>query len=269
MNERQQNELRAITLYTRQCTIPLFEESENDAEILGTGTLFKVNSQHYLVTAAHVLEELIATNRLERIGIPLGGSSAAVSNLGKCNIETFKITDPFDAAIIRFEQPELIAALQEGWRFLSPKDLTPIRTDMPNCLVPGYPRVTTRKAGWELSPKFFCFVSSLLSQIPEDANEVREGLDIFLQHRERGEDLDGGTSEMPNLKGVSGASIWGVVPNSGDCVWSAESRLKVIGVQTSCRSGSYIRGKSWALVARVFKRFDKRAFEEIESILNA
>jgi hypothetical protein len=269
MNERQQNELRAITLYTRQCTIPLFEESENDAEILGTGTLFKVNSQHYLVTAAHVLEELIATNRLERIGIPLGGSSAAVSNLGKCNIETFKITDPFDAAIIRFEQPELIAALQEGWRFLSPKDLTPIRTDMPNCLVAGYPRVTTRKAGWELSPKFFCFVSSLLSQIPEDANEVREGLDIFLQHRERGEDLDGGTSEMPNLKGVSGASIWGVVPNSGDCVWSAESRLKVIGVQTSCRSGSYIRGKSWELVARVFKRFDKRAFEEIESILNA
>jgi hypothetical protein len=137
------------------------------------------------VTAAHVLEELIATNRLERIGIPLGGSSAAVSNLGKCNIETFKITDPFDAAIIRFEQPELIAALLEGWRFLSPKDLTPIRTDMPNCLVAGYPRVTTRKAGWELSPKFFCFVSSLLSQIPEDANEVREGLDIFLQHRER------------------------------------------------------------------------------------
>jgi hypothetical protein len=47
MSERQQNELRAITLYTRLCSIPLFEESENDAEILGTGTLFMVNSQHY------------------------------------------------------------------------------------------------------------------------------------------------------------------------------------------------------------------------------
>src|SRR6266849_6068661 len=118
MNERQQNDLRAITLYTRLCSIPLFEEPEDDAEILGTGTLFMVNSQHYLVTAAHVLEELIATNRLERIGIPLGGSSAGVSNLGKCNIETFKISDPFDAAIIRFEQPELIAALRVGWHFL-------------------------------------------------------------------------------------------------------------------------------------------------------
>jgi hypothetical protein len=60
--------------------------------------------------------------------------------------------------------------------------------------------VTARRAGWQLSAKFFCFVSSLLREVPEDANEVREGLDIFLMHRENGEDLAGGTSEMPNLK---------------------------------------------------------------------
>jgi hypothetical protein len=147
LNELKQNELQAITLYTRQCSIPLIEESENDAEILGTGTLFMVNSQHYLVTATHVLEELIATNRLERIGIPLRRSGAAVSNLGKCNIETFKIADPFDAAIVRFEQPELIEVLQIGWHFLSPKDLSPIRADMPNCLVAGYPRVNRAESG--------------------------------------------------------------------------------------------------------------------------
>jgi hypothetical protein len=169
---------------------------------------------------------------------------------------------PFDTAIIRFEQPELIAALQAGWRFLSPKDLSPIRADMPNCFVAGYPRVTTRKAGWEFSPKFFCFVSSLLSEVPEDANEVREGLDIFLQHRESGEDLDGGTSEVPNLKGVSGASIWGVVPNSGDCVWSAESRLRVIECKrvavrartSGARIGSLLRVFSSGLMSEPSKR---------------
>jgi hypothetical protein len=31
--------------------------------------------------------------------------------------------------------------------------------------------------------------------------------------------------------------------------------------------GSYIRGKSWELAAQVFKRFDQKAFEEIESAL--
>jgi hypothetical protein len=88
-----------------------------------------VNSQHHLVTAAHVLEEMIATNRLERINIQLGGLSAGVPNLGTCNMEPFKISDPFDAAIIRFEQPELIASLRPGLHFPSPTDLSPIRAN--------------------------------------------------------------------------------------------------------------------------------------------
>lgn len=268
MKDLQENELQAITLYTRQCSIPLIEESDNEAELLGTCTPFMVNSQHYLVTAAHILEELIANNQLERVGIRLGESRAAVSNLGRCYIETFRTSDPFDAAIIRLEQPELISALRQGWRFLSPGDLSPVRADMPNCFVAGYPRATNRKSGWEFSAKFFCFVTSLLDEVPEEANNVREGLDIFLTHKESGEELGRGTKPVPNLKGVSGASIWGMIPAARDCIWTAESRLRVIGIQTHCRSGSYIRGKQWELVAQVFRRFSERAFDEIEAVLN-
>jgi hypothetical protein len=101
--------------------------------------LFAVNSQHYLITAAHVLEERIASNQLEQIGIRLGETSSEVSNLGKSHIETFRPIGPFDTAIIRFDQPELIAALQSGWRLLIPRDLSPIRMDMSKCLVAGYP----------------------------------------------------------------------------------------------------------------------------------
>jgi hypothetical protein len=119
-------------------------------------------SQHYLVTAAHVLDERIASNQLEQIGIRLDETSGKVSNLGKCHIETFRPIGPFDAAIIRFEQPELIAALQSGRRFLTPRDLSPIRADMPNCLVAGYPVATSRKMGWDFSAKFFCYGSRLL-----------------------------------------------------------------------------------------------------------
>lgn len=95
---------------------------------------------------------------------------------------------------------------------------------------------------------------------------MREGLDIFLEHRGCGEDLDGTISKVPDLTGVSGASIWGVL-QSLDA--SNESRLKVIGVETDCRPGSYIRGKNWKLVSLMFRRFDERAFEEIEDMLNA
>jgi len=103
------------------------------------------------------------------------------------------------------EQPELIAALKSGWRFLIPRDLSPIRTDMANCLVAGYPVATSRKMSWELSAKFFCYGSRLLGEAPAEARNVRE--DIFLEHRERGEDLDGAISKVPALAGVSGALI--------------------------------------------------------------
>ena len=41
---------------------------------------------------------------------------------------------------------------------------------------------------------------------------MREGLDIFLEHQEREEDLDGAIGKASALAGgVSGASIWGVL----------------------------------------------------------
>lgn len=266
LTQKQRDELRAFTLYVRRCTVPLIRESESQAYILGTGTLFAVNSQHYLVTAAHVLEERIALNQLEQIGIRLGETSKEVSNLGKCHIETFQPIGPFDAAIIRFEQPELIAALQSGWRFLTPTDLSPIREATSKCFVAGYPVAWSQKMGWDFSSKFFCYGSRLLGEAPAEARDVREGLDIFLEHQESGEDLDGALGKAPNLAGVSGASIWGVLQGSDE---SAEARLRVIGVETDCRPGSYIRGKNWKLVSLKFRRFDERAFEEIEDVLNA
>ncbi len=266
LTESQREELIKFTLYVRRCTVPLIRESDSQAYIEGMGTLFVVNSQHYLVTAAHVLEDRIALNQLEQIGIRLGETSNKVSNLGKSRIETFRETGPFDAAIIRFEQQELIEALQSGWKFFTPGDLAPIRHGMSKCLVAGYPLASSRKTGWDLSAKFFCFGSRLLGEAPAEAKNVREGLDIFLEHQERGEDLDGAISRVPALQGVSGASIWGVLQSSDA---GAESRLRVIGVETECRPGSYIRGKNWKLVSLVLRRFDERAFEEIEDVLNA
>jgi hypothetical protein len=120
--------------------------------------------------------------------------------------------------------------------------------------------------GWEVCAQFFCYGSRLLGEAPAEARNMREGLDIFLEHRERGEDLDGAISKVPALAGVSCVSIWGILQGSDT---SAQSRLRVIGVETDCLPGSYIRAKNWKLVSLIFKRFDKRAFEEIEDVLNA
>jgi hypothetical protein len=86
-----------------------------------------------------VLEDRIALNQLEQIGIRLGETSNEVSNLGKVRIETSRQIGSFDAAIIRFEQPELIAALQRGWHFLTPNDLGDSNghVQMPRCRIPS------------------------------------------------------------------------------------------------------------------------------------
>jgi len=265
LTEIQRNELRAFTLYVRRCTVPLIRESDSQAYIEGMGTLFVVNSQHYLVTAAHVLEDRIALNQLEQIGIRLGETSNNVSNLGHARIESFRPIGPFDVAIIRFEQPELIEALRSGWRFLTPNDLSPIRSGMCKCLVAGYPLAMCQKNGWNLAALFLCYASRLLPNVPAEARDVRENLDIFVAHQARGEDLAGSISTAPAFSGVSGASIWAVLEGSSP----DQSLLKVIGVETDCRPGSYIRGKEWKLVSLLFRRFDEHAFQEIEDVLNA
>jgi hypothetical protein len=40
-------------------------------------------------------------------------------------------------------------------------------------------------------------------------------------------------------------------------------------VENDCHLGSYIRSKEWKLGFIMFKRFDERAFEEINAVLNA
>lgn len=150
--DREKEEINAINAYTRRSSIQVVEEGDENAAILGTATPFSINSRHYLVTAGHVLEDAISTKQLERIGIRLGETSNLVSNLGNSYIETFKKSDPFDAAVISLdEDPALSKALQQGWRFSSPKDLSSIRPHMRNCFVAGFSRETTRSSGWQLS----------------------------------------------------------------------------------------------------------------------
>lgn len=270
MKDRQTEELRAFSLFTRTCTLPLIEESETETTILGTGTLFTVNGKYYLITAAHVIEDLVAAKQLDRIGIPLGMVSA-VSNLGRHYISYVqwkdKNTNPFDVAIIRFDQPELVAALRRTWNFISPKNLGPLPERKQGLLVAGYPRQVSSQIGFELSAKFMTFATNELPSPPED-RDCRPGLDIFMRLDKAGTGLDGKDAEIPKLHGVSGGSVWVAHHDTeAETVWDPESHLKLVGIQTAYVRGSYIRAKSWQLVAVLFEGLDPEAATEIRAAL--
>jgi hypothetical protein len=272
VTQRQKEELRAFTSFARTCTLPLIEESETETAMLGTGTLFAVNGNHYLITAAHVIEGLVEAQQLDRIGIPLGRTNSAVSNLGRHFIAYVQWKDgdsgPFDAAIIRFDQPELVAALRKNWKFISPKNLGPIPERKQGFLVAGYPRQVSSRIDFALSGKFIAFATNVLPSPPEE-REYRPGLDIFLKHDETGTALDGTLTELPRLQGMSGGSVWVARHDEGtDAVWSAESHLRLVGIQSAYVLGSYIRAKSWQLVAKLFDGLDSQAAKEIRAALD-
>jgi hypothetical protein len=271
MTDRQKEELKAFTQYAWTCTLPLIEESETETAILGTGTLFAVNRCCYLITASHVIEGLVKDSRLERIGIPLGRVNAAVSNLGQHFISYVQRKEgnsgPFDAAIIRFDQPELIDALQKHWSFMSPENLAPTPQRRQGFLVAGYPREVSRRKGFDLSAKFMTFATNALAT-PPDGRDFRPGLDIFLKHEETGMGLGGEITALPKLHGVSGGSVWVAHrDDKHDRIWSAESHLKLVGIQSAVVQGSYIRAISWHLVAKLFEQIDLRAAHEISRAL--
>ena len=55
---------------------------------------------------------------------------------------------------------------------------------------------------------------------------------------------------MPNLHGISGASVWGFMPKEG-ALWSAERQVKVVAIETGYLRETYVRAQSWAAVALV------------------
>ena len=260
---REREELKSFTVMARRCTVPLIEQNDHTAEILGTGTLFAANSKHYLITAAHVVADHLHHHSTERIGVPLGVEHAPVARLGNVFVSHYENTDVFDVAIVRLDQPELVSALNRFWKFLTTDNIAGVPFGCGKAFVAGYPCATSRTGtNFKISSRFTSFATALVDQAPEDATAVQPGIDVFLGHKESGTGLDEKSIELPNLKGLSGASVWSMVGRN--IAGRTEDQARVIAVEVACREGSYIRAKSWVLVAKLFEALDLQAAAEIK-----
>jgi len=264
LSETEKQKLIAFTLMARRYTIPLLEEDELTSAILGTATLFTVNSKYYLITAAHVIADIVNAKRMDRIGLPLGLNAASVANLGNHFISYNREFEKFDVAIIRLDQTELVSRLKESWDFLSIKNVAAVDHTHTKAFIAGYPRAASRTSkDFKMSSQFMCFATTFLDHVPEEADDVQPGVDVFLNHEESGYALDGNLTELPKLQGVSGASVWSVLPDLEAGVWNSEDHVRVVAVEVACRAGLYVRAKSWLLVANLFEAIDRTAAREI------
>jgi hypothetical protein len=119
-------EMGAIWLFLYQRVLPLVDEwNINDRPIWGCGSLLKVGSRTFFITAAHVFDTLVPAD-FEHIGVPLGPYEARFTTLGPGAIHRTNETAIADVDVAIFPlSDEVVAKLK--WDCLTVKNLAALR----------------------------------------------------------------------------------------------------------------------------------------------
>jgi hypothetical protein len=258
-------EVAAIEKFALSVTIPiLLDRPNNGVGLQGSGTLFKVGEQHLIVTARHNFDGV----NLETLAYPTAPLGGDTHTLGKISLFMPK-DEHVDVAVIRLECPETIERLSKFWHFLSLKNIARPLVNAPeeSFFVAGYPFGMTQVVKGQLQGGFVIAYSDRILVAPKWAEKpVVENLDLFFEYAKKAIKIGAGEIDSPKLPGVSGASVW-QVGTSGDGVWTPESIVRVIGVQSSYKHSEYFRAKSWWAVAQVLEEIDESLAKSVREHL--
>lgn len=249
----EQFEKTAIRNFAERVAVPLFtyrgsSQNVEDFDEIGTGTLFSHASRLFLVTADHVLDG----TAVERIVVPHRHEGKAdLITLG--NLRVTRPADSFlDIAVLEVLGDKSGQKLRREWTIIT-KEMIAECPEQGSFLLVGYPSdVRNRQpttADVEHPP--FAILTSRLLGPPEDAidNQHREPIfadvDLFFAHHSKGRDDDGSLKKLPRLQGMSGCTVWWYRPAEANKLWTPETHLRAVGIQSGMIADSYIRAKSW------------------------
>lgn len=236
-------------------TLPMFGTRGGRDVIAGTGSLLSVGKLIFVVTASHVLDSIDHGS----LAIPDGRLQAAVWPLREGTIFRLRSTTgdaDFDVAVVHVRDDASIQRLRGAWGCLELSNIGRVPPPGTACLISGFPEELSAVTLEEQTGGYVMFATKIVAEPPRNAESpVHPEVDIFLEMGARGQDLrTGNVEEPPRLPGVSGASVWAYSPPGKEDVWSVESCLKVIGIQSGARHKSYIRAKSWQPIYEALKR---------------
>ena len=137
---------------------PIFRSLGDDTiEQFGSGVLFRIGKTHFLLTAAHVLDDNKKYELLipgEREIIPLNGHYAGMRMPESGN----RYDDRYDVAYIRFED-DYVSEINSRLMFLNAQDCDPFDVSAPEdtYLVVGYPAAESTTTGNMVDTPIFTF----------------------------------------------------------------------------------------------------------------
>lgn len=215
----------------------------------GTGTLFKISDQHFLVSASHVLE--LFDNPDETSLIPYDNPAALQQLTGR----VVRTNRDLDLAVLLLEE-EVVEGLDSS-RFLTLDLVDCTVEDVPGWyFLHGYPFVTTYTSKDLLTTSTSSLTyrtglyagrtSSFLKYDPED--HLLLGYDGTCHHAD-----DGSPAELPSsFGGISGCSVWrGFAEHHYMDKWEP-SMARIVGVQTKVYPDARVfQATRWSGVAFV------------------
>ncbi len=221
-------------------TVPILAWARDGLPVLqGSGILLKVADAGFLVSAAHVLTDVVRDGRGLFIGLADG-----VDILSLEGLDTQVSTDErdIDVAFVRLP-PELDGRISQHRPFLRLDQVDTARRSPEKGLyiVAGFPRRDTQTDGSRrvIDAKPFCLSTTLYDG---DWDDFTVGTSIVLSYTRMVIDERGDLARPPPLEGVSGCGIWRVVgehhPTPGH--WDVTS-IRLAGIEHSV-VGPVIKG---------------------------
>jgi hypothetical protein len=228
-----------------ESTVPIVVANPPSVHLLGTGSLFEIAGERFVVTAAHVIKA--AHDKGKTIGISDDATSfIAVAGdwLLSAPVQRDGVEDPFDVAVYRLSQPAVERL--RARRFLRRADVEFGEQSATSVFAlfgfPGLWTMTSRGDGEKLRLKALEYVTYASSADGKQLNgfdsryhlllcgaaaqiTLPDGSEAVFQDR------SGRAATFPrDLKGISGCAVWAI----GDLALPVKDwgPARVVGVQT-------------------------------------
>lgn len=240
-------------------TIPILQDAGECPNVLGTGTLFRIQGRSFIVTAAHILKkdekDLYSPDiDLTSIAVPTGTLRASLHTLGPFQLFRPHPPSHIDVVVIELLSPDVVAMLEAGWHFL---DLSQVASaaSAERFILSGFLVDGATFDGKNVGQKMLRLSTDRLHYVPE-VDHPEPSVDQFYYLQESGELSDRRMAEIPSLKGMSGASIWSYAEPQEGKLWDVSTALKVVAVQGSAKKRRWFRGADWKAVAAILSSPD-------------
>lgn len=274
-------ERRAINHFLFQVTVPILLEQGGKYALHGTGTLFSVQGECFLVTARHVIfdedgdGQPFGQEGRRGLYCPRDLRGRSYVRIKGESVAPIGAPDP-DVAFVHL-RADVVQALQ-GRRFLDlsallwSKDADEIAV-ADRYLMCGFSAelVDVQRDPGALRKPLFMATQRFSGAALEFSPPLDDRVHLIFHAPNFVTDIDTDechSTRLPSLRGISGCSIWNWLPRADvSGLWSADKALKIIAIETGWDHSDarrWIKGTLWAAIAgTLFKELPSLGLEHL------